>query len=124
MKHDIRNKDDLKVLVDRFYEKICKDDVLGPFFNEVVQVDWDRYLPLLYDFWENVLFYTGNYSGNPMEVHRNLHQKYRLQLRYFTRWNMLFNSMVDELFEGENANAIKHKAQTMSTIIQLKIFST
>jgi hemoglobin len=76
----------------------------------------------MYKFWENVVFYTGNYNGNPMQAHFGLHNKMPMAMTDFNQWNLVFNQTVDELFEGENANAIKQRAQNISTVMQIKIF--
>ncbi|MGI9242640.1 MAG: group III truncated hemoglobin, partial [Verrucomicrobiales bacterium] len=53
-RHDLRDRNDIVQLVDRFYEKIRSDEKLGPIFNELVDVDWDTHLPKMYDFWDTV----------------------------------------------------------------------
>ena len=37
MRQDILTIEDVKLLVDRFYEKIRVDELLGPIFNERIQ---------------------------------------------------------------------------------------
>ncbi|MGZ3862108.1 MAG: group III truncated hemoglobin [Bacteroidia bacterium] len=122
MKKDISNRKDIEKLVDLFYEKIKKDSTLSHFFSEVVPVDWNKHLPVMYRFWENVLFYTGSYSGNPMEQHLAIHARYPFTMKDFMQWTHLFNETVDELFEGENAALIKQRAHNISTIMQIKMF--
>lgn len=122
MKTDIRNREDLVKLLDAFYEKVKKDESIGFFFNEVAEVNWKKHLPLMYDFWDNVLFFSGTYNGNPMQVHMNLHRKHRMEMNHFIRWNKLFCDTVDELFEGEKSETIKQRAVSISTIIQIKLF--
>lgn len=122
MKTDILNRKDIEVLVNAFYEKVKKDPVISHFFSKVVKVDWEKHLPVMYRFWENVLFYTGTYSGSPMQQHIAIHTKHPLSIQDFTQWSLLFNETVDQLFEGENAELIKQRAQNISTIMQLKIF--
>lgn len=122
MKKDIENRKDIELLVDAFYEKVKKDPVIGKFFTEVVKVNWEKHLPVMYKFWENVVFYTGNYAGNPMQSHFALHGKSPLSMDDFNQWNKLFNETVDEMFEGMNATNIKQRAQNISTVMQIKIF--
>lgn len=122
MKKDILTGNDIKKLVDRFYEKIRSDRILSPYFLQVVAVDWDKHLPVMYRFWQNVLFYSGNYNGNPMQRHLEIHSKHPFNIQDFTQWTLLFNETVDELFEGANAELIKQRAQNISTIMQIKIF--
>ena len=120
MKKDILKKEDIILLVDEFYQRIRKDDLLSPVFTFHVK-DYAQHLKLMYDFWENVIFYSGNYAGNPMSAHIKVHSETPLQIQHFVRWNMLFNETVDALFTGKNAELVKQKANSISAIIQLKI---
>lgn len=43
-------------------------------FNTIAKVDWESYLPKMYDFLETLLFHKAVYKGNPMKVHKMLHQ--------------------------------------------------
>ena len=67
MKTDIRNRKDIEKLINAFYDKVKVDEVIGYFFNDVAKVNWEIHLPKMYDFWENILFYTANFEGNPMD---------------------------------------------------------
>src|ERR1035437_8431197 len=121
MKKDIQNRSDIEVLVKAFYEKVKTDTLIGPIFNEVIQVNWENHLPVMFDFWENTLFYTGSYTGNPMKSHQHLNGIFPLTSEYFKQWNILFISTVDELFEGEKALLAKQRARSISTVKQMKI---
>lgn len=120
MKPDIRNRADIEKLVNVFYDKIKTDAEIGYFFTEVAQVNWEKHLPIMYDFWENILFSTGNFDGNPMLKHKELHQKRNLKPVHFLHWNTLFNDTVDELFVGERANEIKHRAMNIAAVMMGK----
>ena len=61
MKKDIETRNDIESLVDHFYEIVKADDVIGYIFTDVAQVNWKKHLPIMYDFWENALFYTGSH---------------------------------------------------------------
>src|SRR5690348_9794582 len=123
MKRDIANRGDIEILVNHFYEKIKTDPVIGYIFTDIAQVDWEKHLPIMYDFWENAIFYTGSYNGNPMQLHRHLHRVVNLNTKHFEQWNQLFTSSVDELFEGNNANLIKQRTISISTVMQIKILN-
>ncbi len=120
MKKDIHNRNDIIRLVDTFYEKIKTDQVIGFIFNEVANVNWENHLPKMYDFWENVLFFTGNFDGNPMQKHKELHNKCPLSHAHFDHWNEVFRLTVDELFIGEKAEEIKLRAKSISDVIMYK----
>lgn len=90
MIHDIRNKDDIKLLVDTFYEKVRHDELIGYLFNDVAKVNWEHHLPRMYDFWENVIFQTGNFAGNPMVAHARLHRQSPLSEAHLAGGNNCF----------------------------------
>jgi hemoglobin len=121
MKTDIENRKDIQLLVNRFYDKVKADPVIGFIFNDIMRVNWEKHLPVMYDFWENTLFYTGGYIGNPMEIHRRLNHVIPLSADHFQRWTHLFTSTVDELFAGEKAVLAKQRAISISTVMQIKI---
>ena len=64
--------------------------MIGHFFTEVIKVDWDKHLPKMYNFWDNVVFYTNNYTGNPMQVHKNIHALHAFTEVDFKQWYGLF----------------------------------
>jgi hemoglobin len=118
---DIKNRYDIITLVNTFYTEVRKDELLAPIFDERVKINWERHLPVMYDFWENIVFYTGGYSGNPMQVHKQMHEKFSLSAADFARWIQLFTKTVDDLFEGEHAELAKQRAISIATVMQMNI---
>ncbi len=123
MKTDIKDRRDIELLINTFYEKVKMDSSIGFFFTEVVKVNWDKHLPVMYDFWESIVFHTDTYDGNPMEKHIDLNKKSPMKMEHFQRWMQLFNETVDELFEGAKSDLIKQRAISIATLMQIKIFS-
>ena len=121
MKKDIESKDDIRLLINRFYEKVRIDETIGYFFSEVIPVNFEKHLPVMYEFWENILFHTGSYAGNPMKTHQQLHQLSPLNTVHFNKWLAIFKETVDELYSGNNAELIKQRAMSIATTMQLKI---
>lgn len=121
MKKDIENRGDITMLVNAFYDKVRADDVIGFIFNDIVKINWETHLPLMYDFWDNALFFTGTYTGNPMNLHQHLHHIRPLDSRHFSQWVQLFIITVDELFEGEKATLAKQRASSIASIMKAKI---
>ncbi|TRX20634.1 group III truncated hemoglobin [Flavobacterium franklandianum] len=114
MKTDIKNRSDIEKLVTTFYGKVQEDLVISYFFNDVAKVNWNHHLPKMCDFFENILFSSGNYDGNPMQVHEELHKKSEVRLEHFQHWNTLFDTTVDELFVGAKAEEIKQRATNIA----------
>lgn len=123
MKTDIRNRKDIEKLVNAFYDKIKTDEVIGYLFNDVAKVNWELHLPKMYDFWENILFYTANYEGNPMVKHKELHNKSTMTKAHFDHWTKLFSEAVDNLFEGPKAEEIKNRAMNIAMAMMYKTLS-
>lgn len=121
MKKDILGRQDIVLLVDRFYERVRADALLGGIFTDVAHVKWEHHLPVMYDFWENALFFTGNYTGNPMELHHHLSRLMPLHAAHFDRWNMIFITTVDRTFKGPNADTIKNRAIGISEQLKERV---
>lgn len=117
---DIKDRSDIKLLIDSFYDKVKEDDTIGYIFNDVAKVNWEHHLPIMYDFWEGIIFQKSNYAGNPMSVHIALNQKTRLLPEHFSRWKQLFLETVNELFEGTNAELARQRAVSIATMMQIK----
>ena len=47
--------DDIKILVDTFYDKARQDTLLGPIFEGVIEDRWPEHLEKMYRFWQTVL---------------------------------------------------------------------
>ncbi len=121
MKNDIRNIEDIKLLVDTFYNRVGTNTLLGPIFNDVAKVDWEKHLPIMYSFWDSVLFGTRGYTGNPMDAHFRLNQKRNLTSEDFNTWKSIFMETVNDLFEGEVADLAKKKAVSIADLMFYKI---
>lgn len=79
-------------IVDDFYSRCRKHDVLGPIFNHHVK-DWDEHLARIRAFWSSVMLRTGEYAGRPLEAHRSIPN---LSTDHFSIWLRLFRETVVE----------------------------
>ena len=77
----------IALLVDRFYERIRADEVLGPIFNARI-TDWPKHLHQMKHFWASVLHASGTFTGNPMAKHIAIDN---IEAPEFQRWLMLFD---------------------------------
>ncbi len=123
MKKDIETIEDIKVLIDHFYKLAIEDPLIGHIFTTTIKVNWEKHLPVMYSFWENTLFYTGSYTGNPMMIHQRIDQIVHLTERHFDQWTSLFILTVDGLFEGEKAELAKQRALSIATVMKIKILN-
>lgn len=120
-KTDIRDLDDIKRLLDTFYQKVLKDEIIGYIFTDVAKIDLPTHMPVLYAFWESVLFGVASYQGNAILKHIELDRKEKLTDMHFDRWKQLFFQTIDDLFEGKIADLAKEKANAMQLLMQYKI---
>lgn len=123
VKRDLKNRKDIEFLVSEFYKKVKTDDVIGFYFTKVVNIHWDRHLELMVNFWENVLFHTGHYEGNPMQRHQELNETNPLKLVHFEQWTKLFSATIDEHFSGTIADTAKQRASSIAKVMVHKLNS-
>jgi hemoglobin len=115
-RRDLEHPDDVAEMVRRFYADVDVDDLLGPMFNEVAQVDWDEHLPKLTAFWCRALFGINGYAGNPFRAHQLINQQRQFTDAHFHRWLTLFHRTVDEGWVGANAEAVKTMAVRVAAV--------
>lgn len=118
---DIQSREEIKLLINSFYNKVKKDDTIGFIFNDIAKINWEQHLPVMYDFWETLLLDAASYRKNAMEVHYTLNRKSPLGETHFNRWLQLFSETVDELFSGEIATMAKTKARSIASLMQFKM---
>jgi hemoglobin len=121
MKKDLENREDIEVLVNNFYDKIRQNETLGYIFNDIAQVDWEKHLPKMYSFWEMILFDKAGYQGQPLRPHLVVNQQHPLTPEHFGLWFQLFESTVNEYFEGEKAIEVKSRAKSIALTWASKI---
>lgn len=114
---DIETRADIDRLMNRFYARAISDEIIGYIFTDVAKLDLEHHLPIIGDFWETMLFGTGNYQKhgrNPMLVHGELNRKTPLTFEHFNRWLEIFGETVDELFAGERSEFLKMRAEAIA----------
>lgn len=114
MLHDITNRHDIEKLVNKFYERVQTDALLGPIFS---QLDWPKHLPIMYNFWSSMMFGDQSYRGNPFEKHVHL----LIGKEHFAEWLNLFTQTVNQNFSGSKAEEIKERAKSIAGIFQHKL---
>jgi hemoglobin len=109
--------DDIKLLVDSFYQRIKTDELLGPIFNERIRDNWPVHLEKMYRFWQTRLLEEYTYNGRPFPPHAQL----PVGSEHFEQWLALFTQTVDELFTGDKATEAKWRANKMAEMFMAKI---
>ncbi len=113
---DITSKDDIELLVNRFYDQVLKDELLAPFF---AQLNFDLHKPKMVHFWSFVLLNEAGYTTDVTEKHMSM----RLKKEHFDKWIFLFNVTIDTLYKGEKAELAKQRAFLIRWTIESKMNS-
>ena len=116
-KTDISTLDDIKLMVDRFYDAVQQDILIGPIFNEKIGDRWPAHLEKMYRFWQTILHEVHTYSGSPFPPHKHL----PVDKAHFDRWMAIFTTTIDTFFAGIIADEAKIRAKNMAEMFHYKI---
>lgn len=115
---DVLTRADIAAVISDFYRKATRDPLIGYLFDGL---DLEAHLPVMHDFWENILFRSGAYKGGMMYKHLLLNARKPLQTTHFERWLELFTQTVDQHFAGENAASMKQFAHSVARTMMDRI---
>jgi hemoglobin len=115
--NDIEDLNDIRLLVDAFYEKVRQDELIGPVFNSVIQDRWPAHLEKMYRFWQTVLLNERAYHGSPFPPHAKL----PIEKAHFSRWLELFFATLSDNFSGKKADEAHFRAEKMAEMFHYKI---
>lgn len=108
----------IEKLVIQFYQQVQKDDLLGPIFNDVAKVDWEQHIPLLCQFWNNIMLKTNEYHGNAYLKHVMLGQQTNIREEHFSRWLALFQQEARKHLPATAAKEIMQRASLIATSLK------
>lgn len=117
MNKEILTLEDIKLLVDSFYDKVRTDDLLSPVFNSVIKDNWPAHLEKMYRFWQTVLLEEHTYYGSPFPPHAKL----PIEKKHFEKWLALFQATIDDLVTGKLAEEAKWRSNKMAEMFLYKI---
>ena len=118
---DITTREDVEILVNKFYDKVIKDDLIGFFFTDIAKIDLSKHLPKMHDFWESILLGNPVYEGNPMAKHFPINEVSALEERHFNRWLQIWEQTLHENFEGETTETAIARALNIARIMNHKM---
>lgn len=118
---DIESREDIAHLMREFYGRMFQDEVMGPIFIDIAQMDLEAHIPIMCDFWELQLFQKPGYRGGMMMVHFDLHMKANLEHHHFMRWLDYWYETLDALFEGPRATWAKTVASRVARNMSQRI---
>jgi hemoglobin len=113
---DLDDPEEIAEMVRRFYADVAQDDLLGPLFNDVAQVDWSEHLPKLTAFWCRALLGRPGYVGNPFQAHARIHERQNFTAAHFERWLSLFHETLDLGWAGPRADRASELARNVARV--------
>ncbi len=114
---DLENRRQVGALVKDFYRQVSRDDLLGPIFNQVAEVDWYAHLELLTNYWCRVLLGENKYHGAILQAHNRIHALQALTEDDFTRWYQLWCATIDTRHQGDTAERAKTHAAKIARML-------
>ena len=118
---DLNTRSQVHDAVVRFYREVVFDDVLGPVFEEVAEVDWSLHIPKLIDFWCRVLLGEPGYDGYLLHAHIAVDELETFRPEFFERWLGLFIDTVDDGWEGPFAEKAKAHAVHVAGVLARRL---
>ena len=101
----------IEKLVHSFYNKVKEDQLIGPFFNRIIEGRWDSHLSQMCDFWSSIALSTNRYKGQPYLKHMNIPN---LNEEHFIRWLSIFEENAYSTCSEEIAHFFVNKAKKIS----------
>lgn len=106
----------LRRIVHAFYEKVRRDDLLGPIFRSRIG-DWGPHLDRMVDFWSSVALMTGRYHGAPVPAHADL----PIEWRHFERWLSLFRETARQICPTRGADHLIERAERIARSLHIAV---
>lgn len=112
---EIKSADDIRAMVDIFYERAGSDPLLAPIFLKIK--DSAPYKEVLYRYWESQILKKGSDADQSFPEHIS----HMLTTKHFVRWLELFLQTIDSLYTGPGADSAKVILIRKSEEFQMKL---
>lgn len=104
-------------LVETFYQKARRDELLGPVFESKVE-SWPDHLKKMCDFWSAATLKSGRYKGHPLAPHARIAE---ISPAHFSRWLALFKETASEICPADAAVLFVDRAERFAQSFQVGI---
>lgn len=105
----------IDALVEAFYARVRRDELIGPVFEEAIGDHWGEHLAKLKDFWSSVMLQTGRFRGSPMMAHLALPA---IGAAHFERWLALFGETARQVCPPAEAEKFVSRANLIAQSLQ------
>ena len=113
-KHDIRNKEDIELMMRTFYGSLLTNEKISPVFSNT---DFEAHMPHMIAFWSFVLLNEEGYKTNVFDKHVHL----PIKEEHFEIWLSHFEKTINDLFSGEKAELAKLRGQGIAYTFKTKL---
>lgn len=121
MKKDISSREDIHFLITEFYKKLISDSEMLPFFDEIVkQNHLEKHIAVISDFWQDILLDTSTYKNNVLQKHIDFDKKIKFKKEHFNKWLFYLTTTIDASFEGQVAQNMKDRANSIAMVMEVK----
>lgn len=121
MKKDISSREDIHFLITEFYKKLISDSEMLPFFDEIVKKNHlEKHIDIISDFWQDILLHTNSYKNNVLQKHLDFDKKIKFKKEHFNKWLLYLTTTIDASFEGQVAQNMKDRANSIAMVMQVK----
>ena len=115
-------QENIKTLMDTFYDAIRKDKDLGPIFHASIGTDaiaWENHKEKIARFWRQMILGENVFNGQPLKKHIELPPFPR---EFFDQWLKLFSVSLSQIYIPEVANEFLSKAQMIAQRFQIAMY--
>ncbi|CAA6806648.1 MAG: Unknown protein [uncultured Sulfurovum sp.] len=117
------NKEIVQRMVNTFYAKIIKDELVGSFFTDRFGDDieskvWKEHLILLSNYWSMLMLGENDYQGRPMAPHFDMPG---ISRKAFEQWLFLFHETVDEIYIPKIGEYFKNQSNDVARRFMLNL---
>ena len=117
---DIKDVQSVRTLLDKFYSRAGKDDLLKPVIASLTDSGFRNETQDKY--WQEAILSDATLERTTLPKHVRLMSRHQ----YFTRWLTIFFQTIDSLFSGPNADKAKllviRKAEQFQTSLEIARF--
>ena len=122
MKSDITSRKDIQHIIKKFYDCLLVDEKIIPFFKDIIaEKHLEQHLESITDFWNDIIFDTNTYQNNVMQKHLDKNAFVNFKKEHFTIWISYFFETIETFYLGDNSERMKSRAQSIATVMQLKL---
>lgn len=113
-KPDLDSKENIKIFVEDFYDKVLDDPILAHIFTDVAKINIEEHFLKIRSYWEKMLLKDPAYKNHMMNIHRAVHANFPFTDEEFERWVALFLATLDE---GNYEGPMTERARKLATTI-------